>query len=88
MTSYNENTQIDTSSIVFSKTGIRLLKFINNVFGIEVLEKVKTGDFVLMFNGKELKYNKNFRNRRVKEDTTVVVERNTIQLEIDEEIFA
>lgn len=88
MPAFLENDRIDTSSIVYSETGIRLLKFVKNVFGDDVLEKIKKGEMVIMFNRNELKYNEKFRDRRVKEHTDVTVRYDAIQVEIPEDMFS
>jgi hypothetical protein len=59
MPSFYENTEIDTSSIKYSKTGIRLLKFFIKLFGLDKLEKVKKGELIVMYNGEVLKYDEN-----------------------------
>ena len=88
MPSYIEDKKIDTSSIAYSKTGIKLLEFVNTVYGCDVLAKLIRGDLTLFFNGKEVKFDKNFRNRRVKEDTTIMLRRELKYNEIDMDIFA
>jgi hypothetical protein len=88
MPSFNENIEIETSSIQFSKTGIRLLKFITIAFGRDVLSKLKKSELVVLFNGRELKYNENFRKYRVKEDTDVKVIRDEGYYPIPQDMFS
>lgn len=87
MPSFLEDVRIDTASVIYPKTGIRLPKFVTNAYGNDIINKIKKGDFIIFFNGKNIKYNKNFRNYRVKEDTTVVVKPDAKQLEIPENMF-
>jgi hypothetical protein len=82
MPAYIEDRIIDTSSIKYSKTGIKLLIFIATVFGLVGLEEIKRGQLIVWFNKTEVKFDA-FRNYRVKEDTSVNVKREVgVQIEI------
>ncbi len=87
MPAYFENTNIDTSSIAYPKTGIRLLKYVKTAYGLEVLEKIAKGDFIVWFDRKAIKFDTNFSNFRVKEDTTIRV-RVELKDNVDEDFFA
>ena len=85
MTAYKEDTIVDTSSIEYSNTGIRLLKFVKTVYGNEVLDGVQKGKYVVWFNETVVKFDTSFRNYRVKEKTSVNVKREVgVQPKIDE----
>jgi hypothetical protein len=88
MPSYIEDSLIDTSSIEYPQTGIRLLSFVITVYGRDVLEKLKKGKLMLFFNENSVTFDKNFRNRRVKEDTNVHVIDEEKRFENDMSIFA
>lgn len=84
MTASLENILIDTSSIEYPKTGIRLLKFIKTVYGDEVLEKIKKGVFLVMLGRNIIRFDENFRNYRVHEDTDIDV---SFSIEFDQQLW-
>jgi hypothetical protein len=72
MTAYLEDTKIDTSSIEYLKTGIRLLKFVKTVYGDEVFEKIKKGE-LLVWSHRHIKFDDHFRDYRVHAMTEIKV---------------
>lgn len=87
MPAYLENDRIDTSSLTFSKTGIRLLRFITIVFGSAILEKIKKSQLVVLIRGKEIKYDGHFRDHRIKEHTEVILREYIPDAIIDDDFF-
>lgn len=73
MPAYLEGTTLDTSSIEYSKTGIRLLKFVKTVYENDVFEQIEKGDLIVWFNSRELEYDDHFRDNRVHVSTHVNV---------------
>lgn len=90
MPSYLEDTNIDTLSLAYPKTGIRLLKFVKTVYGLDVLEKIKKGDLIVWFNTTYVTFDENFRNYRVHPmtDVKVKIEEKYKDNEVPEDFFA
>lgn len=84
MTAYLEDEKIDTSPIIYPETGIRLTKFVKTVYGDKILEMIEKGVLVLRLNRDPIKFDENFRNYRVHEDTIIEV---NVSKEINAELW-
>jgi hypothetical protein len=61
-------------NIDYGKSGIRLLKFITDNYPSSILEAIKSGEKIVIFNGQPVVFDEKFRDRRVKENSTLVIQ--------------
>ncbi len=88
MTTYYEKKLINTSNVFYPPTGIRLLKFVKDVYGKEIFKKLERRELTLSVDGEYKDPNdENFHDFRVNEDTTLYIFKDTPYNKISEDIF-